>query len=105
FSGGPVPGPTAVLRSLGPPIVKRAATGFRVTLRFSTTVGGLAHVRGLRAGRITVSLSLRVAAGRATIGPFPVAKPGLYTFEVLLAGRTLRWRTCLGLCGAAAKAG
>jgi List-Bact-rpt repeat protein len=104
FSGAPTPTPTthAVLASLGLPIVKRAGRGFRVTLRFSTTAAGLARVRGLRAGRVAASLSLRVAAGRATIGPFPVAKTGLYTFEVRLAGRTIHWRTCLGRCGAAA---
>jgi uncharacterized repeat protein (TIGR02543 family) len=107
FSGAPGGPPTArgALRSLGRPIVRRHATGFRVTLRFSTSVGGLVHVRGLRAGRIGASVVLRVAAGRATIGPFPVAKPGLYTFEARLAGRVLRWRACLGRCGAASKAG
>ena len=94
--GGTVRG---VLSSRGAPIVRRAATGFRVTLRFNTTQGGLARVRGLRAGRVAVGLSLRVAAGPATIGPFQVSKSGLYTFEVRLAGRILRWRACLGRCG------
>jgi hypothetical protein len=89
-----------VLTSLGPPIVERAGTGFQVTLRLTTTATGLARIRGLRAGRVAASLSLRVAAGRATIGPFPVAKSGFYTFEVRLAGRTIHWRTCLGRCGA-----
>jgi len=106
FSGaatGP-PVPKAVLTSLGSPVVRRAAGGFRVTLRFATTQGGIARVRGLRAGRVASSLSLRVAAGRATIGPFPVAKSGLYRFEVRLAGRVLRWNACLGRCGAAATA-
>ncbi len=93
------------LTSLGAPVVRRSGGGFRVTLRFRTTAGGLAHVRGLRAGRLGASVSLRVAAGRATVGPFPVAKPGLYTFEVRLAGRVLRWKACLGRCGAAATAG
>jgi uncharacterized repeat protein (TIGR02543 family) len=106
FSGatGAAPGSSAVLRSLRSPVVARAGAGFRVTLRFTTTAGGVARVRGLRAGRVAASLSLRVAAGRATIGPFPVARPGLYTFEVKLAGRTIRWRACLGFCGAAATA-
>ncbi len=107
FSGGTSAPPStkAALRSLGSPIVARSGGRFRVTLRFTTTAAGLARVRGLRAGRVAASLSLRVAAGRATLGPFPVAKSGLYTFEVRLSGRTIRWRTCLGLCGAAAKAG
>jgi uncharacterized repeat protein (TIGR02543 family) len=94
--GGTVGG---ALSSRGVPLVRRAANGFRVTLRFNTTKGGLAHVRGLRAGRTTVALSLRVGAGPATIGPFQVSKPGLYTFQATLAGRTLTWRTCLGRCG------
>ncbi len=94
--GGVVSG---VLTSRGAPIVRRVANGYRVTLRFSTTRAGLARVRGLRAGRVGVSLSLRVAAGPATIGPFQVAKGGLYTFEARLAGRLLRWRACLGRCG------
>jgi hypothetical protein len=88
-----------VLTSRGLPLVRRGATGFRVTLRFNTTQAGVARVRGLRAGRTAVSLSLRVAAGPATIGPFQVAKSGLYTFEVRLGGRTIHWRTCLGRCG------
>jgi hypothetical protein len=90
------------LSSRGFPTVRSTATGFRVTLRFNTTQGGLVRVRGLRAGRVAVSLSLRVAAGPATIGPFQVGKSGLYTFEVRLGTRTIHWRTCLGRCGAAA---
>jgi uncharacterized repeat protein (TIGR02543 family) len=101
FSGATT-GPAAVLTSRGAPIVRRAGAAFRVTLRFTTTAGGLARVRGLRAGRAVASLSLRVAAGRATIGPFPVTRPGLYTFEVRLVDRAIRWRACLGLCGSAA---
>jgi uncharacterized repeat protein (TIGR02543 family) len=89
----------AVLTSRGAPLVRRTGAGFRVTLRFGTTQAGVARVRGLRAGRVAVALSLRVAAGPAAIGPFQVAKSGLYTFEVQLGGRTLRWRTCLGRCG------
>jgi uncharacterized repeat protein (TIGR02543 family) len=92
----------ATLSSLSPPVVARAGAGFRVTLRFNTTVAGLARVRGLRAGRVGASLSLHVAAGHATIGPFPVSKDGFYTFEIRLGGHLLRWRTCLGRCGGAA---
>ncbi len=97
--------PQAVLIALGAPVVKRSGAGFKVTLRINTTHGGIASVRGLRAGRTAASVSLRVAAGNATIGPFPVAKPGLYTFEIRLAGKVLRLRACLGLCGSAARAG
>ena len=92
----------ATLSSLGSPVVTPAGTGFRVTLRFNTTVAGLAHARGLRAGRVAASLSLHVAAGHATFGPFPVSKDGFYTFEIRLGGQVIRWRTCLGHCGAAA---
>jgi uncharacterized repeat protein (TIGR02543 family) len=100
--GGPSAGGT--LTALGRPLVRRSATGFLVTLRFRTAVAGTARVRGTRAGRLVTSLAVRVPAGSATIGPFPVAKPGLFTFEVRIGTRALRWRTCLGLCGAAAKA-
>ena len=48
------------------------------------------------------TLTRQVAAGAATIGPFRVSLPGLYTFELQLGGRTLRWRACLGKCGGAA---
>jgi uncharacterized repeat protein (TIGR02543 family) len=109
FSGGTTGGggPSAgggALTAIGRPLVRRSATGFLVTLRFRTSLAGTARVRGTRAGRLVTSLALRVPAGSATIGPFPVAKPGLFTFEVRLGTRAVRWRTCLGLCGAAAKA-
>ena len=104
--GAAFAGPTskAVLTALGAPVVKRSGKAFQVSLRFRTTAAGTARVRGLRAGRTATSLSLRVGAGLATIGPFPVAKPGLYTFEIRLAGRVLRLKACLGLCGSAMKA-
>src|SRR5262249_5729476 len=69
------------LASAGAPVVREAAKGFEVTLRFRATAAGLAHVTGLRAGRVAASLSLRVGSGATTIGPFPVARPGLYTFR------------------------
>jgi uncharacterized repeat protein (TIGR02543 family) len=96
------PGKTATLASLGPPIVRKTSTGYRVTLRFATTAGGTARVRALRAGRVVTTVSARVAAGRVRIGPFPVPLSGLYTFETRLAGDVLRTRACLGSCGAAA---
>ena len=37
-------------RSLGRPIVVKTSTGYRVTLRFVTTKGGTARVRGIRGG-------------------------------------------------------
>jgi hypothetical protein len=92
------------LASSGRPLVKRTARGYAVTLRFKTQQAGTARVTGRRAGRLLTSLSVRVPAGSATIGPFPVAKPGFYTFEVRLGTRALRWRTCLGRCGSAAGA-
>ena len=99
--GGGVAG-GSTLTALSRPLVRRSATGYLVTLRFKTTLAGTARVRGTRAGRLVTSLAVHVAAGNATIGPFPVAKSGLFTFEVKLGTRALHWRTCLGLCGAAA---
>jgi uncharacterized repeat protein (TIGR02543 family) len=100
FSNRPVK--TATLTSLGPPIVRKTSAGYRVTLRFATTVGGTARVRAVRAGRVVTTVSARVAAGRVRVGPFPVPLSGLYTFETRLAGDLLRMRACLGTCGAAA---
>jgi uncharacterized repeat protein (TIGR02543 family) len=82
--------------------VKPSGGAFLVTLRFTTTLAGTAQVRALRAGRVVSKLSRRVAAGTASIGPFRVANPGLYTFQLQLGGHTIRWRKCLGRCGAAA---
>jgi hypothetical protein len=95
----------AVLRSSGKPIVRRTGTGFEVTLRFSTTQRGRAHVRGVRAGRLETALSFTIAPGRATIGPFPLAKPGFYTFALTLGTHAIRWGACLGLCGQAGPGG
>jgi uncharacterized repeat protein (TIGR02543 family) len=103
FSGGAAAG-GGVLTAAGKPVVRAVKGGFTVTLRVKTTQAGVARVRGLRAGRAAVSFSVRVAVGTATIGPFQVKRPGLYTFQITLAGHTLHWRTCLGLCGAKATA-
>jgi uncharacterized repeat protein (TIGR02543 family) len=100
FTNRPVK--TATLSSLGPAIVVRTSTGYSVTLRFVTTVGGTARVRALRAGRVVTSVSARVAAGRVRVGPFPVPLRGFYTFETRLAGALLKTRACLGRCGRAA---
>src|SRR5581483_5301629 len=92
-------GPAAagsVLRSRGRPIVDRTASGFRVTLRFTTTRPGTARVRALRAGRLQTALAFTIAPGSARVGPFPLAKPGFYAFELDLAGGALRWTACLG---------
>lgn len=94
--------PSGVLRSRGRPIVKRTPTGFEVTLRFSTSLRGRVHLRGLRAGRLETALTFTAAPGPATVGPFPLSKPGFYTFELVLGGRILRWGACLGRCGEAA---
>jgi uncharacterized repeat protein (TIGR02543 family) len=101
-AGGTTGGTT--LTALGRPLVRRSATGYLVTLRFRTTLAGNARVRGTRAGRLITSLAVHVPAGNAKIGPFPVAKSGFFTFQVTLGTHALRWRACLGLCGAAATA-
>ena len=102
FTGGSGRSPatgSAALRSVGPPRVSRTAAGFQVTLRFRTGERGRARVRALRAGRVETALAFTAAAGAATVGPFPVAKPGFYTFDLRLGSRTLRWAACLGRCG------
>ena len=106
FSGARTPaGAQRALRSGGKPIVRRAGGGFRVTLRFTTTQRGTAHVRAFRAGRVETALAFTIAPGAATIGPFQLAKSGYYAFELTLGARALRWTACLGRCGAAAHAG
>ncbi len=94
----------AALSGVGKPVVVRAKRGYLVTLRIRTTTGGTVRVRALRAGRAAVSLSRRVAAGAASVGPFRVAQSGLYTFEARLAGHVVREQACLGRCGAGADA-
>src|SRR5262249_40131025 len=79
-----------------------AAGGFRVTVRFKTTRGGIARVVGLRAGRTGPRATLRIASGPARIGPFKITKRGLYTFQVSLGTAQLQWHVCLGRCGARA---
>ena len=79
--------------------MSKTAVGYEVTLRFRTADRGRARVRALRAGRLETALAFTAAAGPATVGPFPLLKPGFYTFELLLGGRTLRWTACLGRCG------
>ncbi len=97
-------GQTGALRISGHAVVRKTSTGFRVTLRFVTPRRGVAHVRALLAGRLQTALSFTVAPGRATVGPFPVVKPGFYVFEIVLGLQKLRWTACLGRCGAAAHA-
>jgi hypothetical protein len=63
------------------------------------------HLRAVRAGRVETALAFTVAAGAATIGPFPVVKPGFYRFELTLGARGLRWGACLGRCGKNAPGG
>jgi Divergent InlB B-repeat domain len=102
FTGGsgrvPAAG-SAALSRIGSPLVSKTAVGYEVTLRFRTAERGRARVRALRAGRLETALAFSAAVGPATVGPFPVVKPGFYTFELLLGGRTLRWTACLGRCG------
>jgi hypothetical protein len=94
----------AVLKSRGRPIVSRFGSAYRVTLRFGTAQAGTARIYALRAGRVVTALRFGLAAGPATIGPFPVDLPGYYTFEVRLGSSSIRWNACLGRCGAAAPA-
>jgi len=101
FSGGSSVGGAAVA-SLGHALVSRRGGEYSVTLRFHTTVSGIARVQGLRAGRVSAALSLRVAAGNATIR-VPVVRSGAYVFELRLAGRVVSWNACLGRCGNAVK--
>lgn len=100
FNGGRAPAAAgAVLRSVGPPIVRRTSGGYAVTLRYTASRRGKAQIRALRAGRVETAITFTAAAGRAVAGPFPVAKPGFYSFELHLGTKTLRWAACLGTCG------
>lgn len=102
-AGAPPPsGSTLLLRSRGRPLVRRTAAGYTVTLRFRLAQRRTVSVRALRAGRAEAAFSFTAPAGPATVGPFPLAKPGWYRFEVAVAGGSLRWAACLGRCGAAA---
>ena len=86
--GGGTSGPArSVTHRLGPPLVGRTATGFQVTLRFHSACVARRGCRRLRAGRIETALAFTAAAGDAVAGPFPVGKPGFYTFELHVGGR------------------
>jgi hypothetical protein len=97
-------GAAAALHSRGRPIVTRTKSGFAVTLRFQTSVRGAARVRALRAGRLETAFSFAAPVGRASVGPFPLAKPGFYRFELRLGGHGLNWTACLGRCAKEAAA-
>jgi uncharacterized repeat protein (TIGR02543 family) len=99
-----VPAGSVALARVGSPAVSRTSSGFRVTLRFRTNERGQARMRALRAGRIQTALAFTTARGTSTVGPFPVAKAGFYTFEVRLGARIVRWGACLGRCGERASA-
>jgi hypothetical protein len=107
FTGGsgriPTPG-SAAPGKIGPPVVSRTAVGYEVTLRFRSPGRSRARMRALRAGRLETALAFAAAPGAASVGPFPLVKPGFYTFELLLGGRTLTWTACLGRCGERAAA-
>jgi hypothetical protein len=57
------------------------------------------RVRALRAGRLETALSFTASSGPATVGPFPLAKPGFYAVDLTQSRRVLRWGVCLGRCG------
>jgi hypothetical protein len=59
-------------------------------------------LRGLRAGRLETALSFTAPSGPATVGPFPLVKPGFYAFDLTQSGRRVHWGACLGRCGEAA---
>lgn len=102
FKGGAGQVPTggsAGLRRVGPAVVTKTASGYAVTLRFRTAERGRARMRALLVGHVETALAFTAAAGAATVGPFPVAKPGFYEFELRLGSATLRWTACLGRCG------
>jgi hypothetical protein len=100
--GGAKPPPANVLRALGRPVVVGSGSLFHVTLAFQTARAGTAAITAARAGRVVTSFALGIGSGGATIGPFPVRKPGFYSLRVALGGAALEWHACLGRCGAAA---
>jgi len=66
---------------------------------FRAAQPGTAQVRALRAGSVVSKSSRGGAAGRVVVA-ITVAKPGAYTFEVVLRGHTLRWQSCIATCRA-----
>jgi hypothetical protein len=100
--GGGTPAPANVLSALARPKVAGSGSLFHVTLQFRTDRAGLAAVTASLAGWPVTGLQLGLGAGAATIGPFPVSRPGFYAFRVTLGGGVLEWHTFLGRCGAAA---
>ena len=102
FAAAPPP-PALELKSLGSPLVRTASAGFLVTIRFSTTRAGTGHLRLVRSGRLSGTITFSVRAGRRQFGPFLVHGGGAYLLTLAftdLSGRTksLSWSACLGSC-------
>lgn len=96
------PAASPLLRSRGRPIVRRSGSGFTVTLRFSVARRGVLRIQALRAGRAEAAFTFAAAAGPASVGPFPLERPGFYRFEIVSGAASLHWTACLGRCGAGA---
>jgi Divergent InlB B-repeat domain len=97
--GAGAPAAGATLRKLAPPAVKKTPSGYQITLRFRAGASGRARMRALLAGRVQTTLSFTAGVGIATVGPFPVASPGFYEFDLQVGTQTIRWTACLGRCG------
>jgi len=92
--------PDAPLRRLGPPMVVKTASGWKVTVSFETRVAGAAEIRLVQKGKTLTRYTFHPKAGRVDVGPF-VIPAGHYELilELSYAGnrtRTLSWDIAAG---------
>ncbi len=97
-------GGTFSAHSLGNPLVVRNSVGWGVTLRFFTSRSAAALLRLTLNGRLVSAFTFSPHAGTVIVGPFNVARAGLYRFRLTLSdsrgeAAELIWNVCLGSCG------
>jgi Divergent InlB B-repeat domain len=95
---------TRDLRSLGAPRVVRTSVGWAVSLHFFTSRSAAALLRLSLDGRLVQAFAFSPHAGPVIVGPFNVARPGQYKFQLTLTDQAgsssaLIWRVCLSRTG------
>jgi Divergent InlB B-repeat domain len=78
---------TFAAHSLGRPLVARTSNGWAVTLRLFTSRAAKGLVRLSLNGRPVGAFAFSPPRGGVLVGPFKIARPGLYRFRVTLSDR------------------
>jgi hypothetical protein len=83
----PTSAATFAAHSLGRPLVARTSGGWAVTLRFFTSRAGTGLVRLSLNGRLLGRFTFSPPRGGVRVGPFKLARPGTYRFQLTLSDR------------------